>query len=71
MYRVVLASACVTPDVAPEAARDIAEEFKHSRGTLMSNVSGMARVSFFKQTTILTQMDLLCWMNSLTQSPPG
>ena len=29
MYRVVLASACVTPDVAEEAARDVTEEFTH------------------------------------------
>ena len=27
MYRVVLASACVTPDVAEQVARDVTEEF--------------------------------------------
>ena len=36
MYRVVLASACVTPEAAEEAARDITKEFKHR--TWHSNV---------------------------------
>jgi hypothetical protein len=36
MYRVILASACVTPDAAEETARYITEEFK--RRTWHSNV---------------------------------